>query len=106
MSFGFGVGDFIAVGQLTLTVYRSCKGAPGEFQELASELSSLHMILLNLEEDAKSPNSLLNRRGECLSGFHWRRFLWRLFYKRDSWVTSLRTTARFICCFELFKLIK
>jgi hypothetical protein len=63
MSFGFSIGDFVAVGQLTWTVYRSCKGAPGEFQELSRELSSLHTILHELEDEAKSPSSLLNRRG-------------------------------------------
>jgi hypothetical protein len=63
MSFGFSVGDFIAIGQLTWTVYRACKGAPGEFQELSRELSTLHTILHELEDEAKSPNSLLNRRG-------------------------------------------
>lgn len=66
MSFGFSAGDFIAVGQLTWKVYKSCKGAPGElgeFTELSRELSSLHMILHELEDEAKSPTSLLNRRG-------------------------------------------
>ncbi|KUJ06884.1 uncharacterized protein LY89DRAFT_602667, partial [Mollisia scopiformis] len=60
---GYGVGDFIAVGQLAWKVYKACKGAPGEFQELSRELSSLHIILAELEDDAKTPTSLLNRRG-------------------------------------------
>jgi hypothetical protein len=63
MSFGYSVGDFIAIGQLTWTIYRSCKSAPGEFQELSRELSSLHTILHELEDEAQTPNSLLNRRG-------------------------------------------
>lgn len=63
MSFGFSVGDFLAVSQLTWTLYRSCKGAPGEFEELSRELNSLHTILLELEDEARSPTSLLNRRG-------------------------------------------
>lgn len=63
MSFGFSVGDFIAVGTLTWQVYRACKDASGDFQELSRELSSLHIILLELEDEAKSPTSLLNRRG-------------------------------------------
>lgn len=62
MSFGFSAGDFVAVGQLAWTTYRACKSAPGEFQELARELSSLHIILRELEEEASSPTSLLNRR--------------------------------------------
>ncbi|PMD29363.1 hypothetical protein L207DRAFT_394586, partial [Hyaloscypha variabilis F] len=63
MSFGYSVGDFVAIGQLAWTVYKSCKGAPGEFQELARELSTLHTILHELEDEAKTPTSLLNRRG-------------------------------------------
>lgn len=60
----FGIGDFIAIGQLTWQVFKACeacKDAPGEFQELCRELSTLHMILLELEDDAKTPTSLLNR---------------------------------------------
>jgi hypothetical protein len=63
MSFGYSVGDFIAIGQLTWSVYKSCREAPGEFQELARQLSSLHTTLHELEDDANSPTSLLNRRG-------------------------------------------
>lgn len=63
MSFGFSVGDFVTVGQLTWTVYKGCKAAPREFQELSGELSSLHTILHELEDEAKAPTSLLNRRG-------------------------------------------
>jgi len=37
MSFGFGVGDFIAVGNLAWTVYRSCKGATDDFKDVTKE---------------------------------------------------------------------
>lgn len=63
MSFGFSVGDFVTIGQLTWNVYKGCKAAPQEFQELAREFSSLHTILHELEDEAKTPLSLLNRRG-------------------------------------------
>jgi hypothetical protein len=63
MSFGYSVGDFIAIGQLIWSVYKACKGAPGEFQELSRELSTLYTILHELEDDAKTPTSLLNRHG-------------------------------------------
>ena len=42
---------------------KTCKAALGEFQELSRELSSLHTILHELEDEAKIPTSLLNRRG-------------------------------------------
>ena len=37
MSFGFGIGDFVAVGNLAWTFYRSCKGLTQEFQEVCRE---------------------------------------------------------------------
>jgi hypothetical protein len=36
MSFGFGVGDFLMVGTLTLQLWRSFKNAPGEFSQSAA----------------------------------------------------------------------
>ncbi|KAE8441293.1 hypothetical protein EG329_005559 [Mollisiaceae sp. DMI_Dod_QoI] len=60
---GYGIGDFIAVGQLVWKVYKACKGAPSEFQELRRELSTLHTIIHELEDEARMPTSLLNRRG-------------------------------------------
>ena len=62
MSFGFAVSDFITIGQLAWAVYKACKSAPGEFQGLARELSALHTTLHELEDEAKAPTSLLNRR--------------------------------------------
>jgi hypothetical protein len=44
-------------------VYKGCKSAPREFQELSGELSSLYTILHELEDEAKTPTSLLNRHG-------------------------------------------
>jgi hypothetical protein len=44
-------------------VFRSCKTAPGEFQELSKEVSTLHTTLKELEDEASDPQSLLNRRG-------------------------------------------
>lgn len=63
MSFGFGVGDFLAVGQLVLTLYNACNGAPGELSELQKDLSSLHILLSGLSVQAQDPNSLLLRKG-------------------------------------------
>lgn len=38
MSFGFGVGDFIAVGRLALKIVETLRGARSEYQELVREL--------------------------------------------------------------------
>jgi hypothetical protein len=50
MSFGYGVGDFLAVTQLAWNVYTGCKEAPKHFQDISSEVSSLHIILKETEE--------------------------------------------------------
>lgn len=63
MSFGFSIGDFLSLGQLTWSLYRACKSSPSSFLELSRELNSLHTILLELSDEAGSPTSLLNRRG-------------------------------------------
>ena len=64
MSFGVGVGDFLAVGRLVLDLYNACKDAPGEFQEICRELSSIHTVLSGLAEQAKDPNSLFIKQGK------------------------------------------
>ena len=62
MSFGFGVGDFLSVGQLVLRLYNACDGAPEEFQELRRDLSSIHIVMSGLESQVADPSSLLRQR--------------------------------------------
>ena len=50
MSFGFSVGDFVAVGQLAWKVYRKCKTAPSEFKAISSQLISLHIVIKDVKE--------------------------------------------------------
>ena len=50
MSFGFGVGDFLAVGQLCWKVYKKCKDSPGNYKELSSEVGALHNVMKETEE--------------------------------------------------------
>ena len=50
MSFGYGVGDVIAVGQLAWTVYKGCRDAPGSFNNISQEVLSLHAVLKEVEE--------------------------------------------------------
>jgi len=45
MSFGFGVGDFLAVSKLALDVYTGYKDAPKDFQNISDEIKSLHIIV-------------------------------------------------------------
>jgi hypothetical protein len=62
MSFGFGVGDFLAVGQLAMKLFNACAAAPSEFQELRRDLSSIHTALYGLQSQAEDPTSLLRQR--------------------------------------------
>jgi hypothetical protein len=68
MSFGFAIGDFIAVGQLAWTLYRDCytiaRGAPQEFQLLRGEISTLANSLKMLQEEVSDPSSTLVQAGE------------------------------------------
>lgn len=63
MSFGFGVSDFVTVGTLTLQIYRSFKGAPAEFAEISRQLSSFHIVIHDIQDQAQDEASLLNRHG-------------------------------------------
>ena len=50
MSFGFGVGDFLAVGQLSWKVYKKCKDSSGNYAELSNEVLALHGVVKEVEE--------------------------------------------------------
>ena len=63
MSFGFGVGDFIAVGNLAWNIYRSCKGMSQEYLEVSREALVVHTLIKELQDEADDPQSILNRRG-------------------------------------------
>ena len=45
MSFGYGVGDIIAVSGLALKVYTAYKNAPDDYRDIADEVQSLHVII-------------------------------------------------------------
>jgi hypothetical protein len=66
MSFGFSVGDFIAVGKLIGEITSSLQtigGAKSEYQELIREFDSLHTALRSLdqlENKTSTPNKSLD----------------------------------------------
>ncbi|KAK4691776.1 hypothetical protein P7C71_g5297, partial [Lecanoromycetidae sp. Uapishka_2] len=68
MSFGFSIGDFIAVGDLAWKLYRDCykvaRGAPQEFHMLEREVSTLSHSLKILLEEVNDPDSILVKAGE------------------------------------------
>lgn len=63
MSFGFAVGDFIALGNLAWNVYKECKSASAEFQEARNEVISLHTAIRELQDEAENNDSILIRAG-------------------------------------------
>jgi len=68
MSFGYAVGDFIAVGHLAWTLYRQCylvaRGAPQEFQHLLEQITMLSQAIKFLQEEVNNPQSTLVRAGD------------------------------------------
>lgn len=50
MSFGYGVGDCLAVATLAWQVYKSCRDAPESFSNIQVEVLSLHAVLKEVEE--------------------------------------------------------
>ena len=45
MSFGYGVGDIMAISGLALKVYTAYKDAPDDYRNIADEVRSLHIII-------------------------------------------------------------
>ena len=50
MSFGYSVGDVIAVGLIAWNVYKACRDAPGSFKNISQEVLSLHAVLKEVED--------------------------------------------------------
>jgi len=45
LSYGYGVGGFIAVSKLAWDVYTAYKDAPEDFRNISDEIKSLHIIV-------------------------------------------------------------
>ena len=50
MSFGYAIGDFLAVGQLCWKVYKKCKDSPGDYAALSSDVGAMHNVMKETEE--------------------------------------------------------
>lgn len=68
MSFGFGVGDFIAVGQMAYKLYHEiyvvARTAPKEVRDLCRELSTLRTSIELLNDEVNDPGSMLMQCGK------------------------------------------
>jgi hypothetical protein len=72
MSFGFSVGDFIAVSTLAMNIYSSCKNSSHGFKSITSEVNSLHIVLKKISEylsehplDTDATECLESLKNEC-----------------------------------------
>lgn len=63
MSFGFAIGDIVALGNLAWNLYKQCKNASAEFKEVQNEVLSLHAAVKELQDEAENEESILNRAG-------------------------------------------
>ena len=66
MSFGFSVGDFMALVQLTTRTYQGWKKACGEYTDITQELDNLKIILSRVGAEIQVPSSLLQHQDRDL----------------------------------------
>lgn len=66
MSFGFGVGDFIAVGTLAARLYAAYRDAPAEYSAIAQDLMSLHITLEQLSHDLSDQKITFSEKHDSL----------------------------------------
>lgn len=57
MSFGFSIGDFVALGDLALRIYRKCKSAGEDYSALADEVYEIQGPLTVLDHEIQSSGS-------------------------------------------------
>lgn len=56
MSFGFSVGDFVALSTVAYNIYGSLKDSPAEFKSITSEANTLSAILKNIASHLSDHN--------------------------------------------------
>ena len=60
MSFGYAIGDVIAVTQLAWNTVQNARKTCGEHDELTREVLSLHVVLRRLEQEVEKPENPIN----------------------------------------------
>ena len=68
MSFGYGVGDIMAVSRLALKVYTAYKDAPGDYRNIADEVKSLHIIINEAAQHFESTTTPSSNKQHLLEG--------------------------------------
>ena len=64
MSFGYGVGDIMAISGLALKVCTAYKDAPGDYRNISDEVESLHIIINKAAQHFEGPALSDNSRQE------------------------------------------
>ena len=64
MSFGFGVGDIIAISGLAVKVYTAYKDAPDDYRHISDEVKSLQIIINKAAQHFESTTLRDNNREE------------------------------------------
>ena len=64
MSFGYGVGDIMAISGLALKVCTAYKDAPGDYRSISDEVDSLHIIINKAAQHFEGPTLSDNSRQE------------------------------------------
>jgi hypothetical protein len=64
MSFGYAVGDVIAVTQLAWRTVQNARKACGEHDKLTREVSSLHLVLRRVQHEASKLDSIFQRASD------------------------------------------
>lgn len=64
MSFGWSASDVALLAQLAWRTVQNTRKAGNEYEELAHEVFSLHVVLRRLEKEVNRPASALNKAGD------------------------------------------
>ena len=65
MSFGFSVGDVVTLSTFAYKIYHACKASSSDFESIASEVQSLHVVLHETTQHL-TKNSMDNKGAEQL----------------------------------------
>ncbi|KAH6665558.1 hypothetical protein B0J14DRAFT_680721 [Halenospora varia] len=64
MSFGYSVGDFIAIVQLAYKIWDNCKSSPDQYRDIGRDVGNTHLVLSAIERYWKAEEA----RGRKLIG--------------------------------------
>lgn len=70
MSFGFGIGDAITVGNLILGAWKTCAEAPDKVGEAAEGVKQMIGYLQHLGETVGKPDSFIQTKGRKMYGYY------------------------------------